>query len=79
MREIMRERNIAVTDREKKEHQEQMLFENFLAQAVLAKQGTDVYQRYLRISSQRFKSGMSAEEIEAVQKRAEEASKDLQP
>ena len=66
-----------MTDREKKEHQEQMLFENFLAQEVLSKKSPEVYQRYLRISSQRFKSGMSAEEIEAVQKRAEEASKDL--
>jgi len=66
-----------MTDREKKEHQEAMLFENQLALEVLNAQKSEEYKRYLRLNSQRYKSGMSAEEIEAVQLRAVEAAKEI--
>jgi len=35
----------------------------------------DEYRHYLRIMNQKLKNGMSADEIEAVQKRAEEAAR----
>jgi len=64
-------------DREMRKFQEDMLFENFLAQEVMQANKDEQYKRYLRINSERFKSGMTAEEIEAVQKRAQTAATEL--
>jgi len=58
------------TDREMRKFQEEVLFENFLAQEVLIAKKHEQYMKYLQITSERAKSGMTAEEIEAVYKRA---------
>ena len=62
-------------DREKREMQENAYYENRYAEEMLAAGKIDEYRHYLRIMNQKLKSGMTASEIEAVQKRAEEAAK----
>jgi len=65
------------TDREMRKFQEEILFENFLAQAVLKEEKIDQYKKYLKITNERARSGMTAEEIDAVQKRAEASAAEL--
>jgi hypothetical protein len=62
------------TDREMRKHQEEMLFENFLAQEMLAANKTDQYKKYLKLANNKAKSGMTAEEIDAVHQRAKESA-----
>jgi len=62
-------------DREKREVQENAYYENRYATEMLTAGKIDEYIHYLKISSQKLKSGMSETEIDAVQKRAEEAAK----
>jgi len=62
-------------DREKREVMENAYYENRYAEEMIAAGKIDEYRHYLKIMSQKLKSGMTAAEIEAVQKRAEEASK----
>jgi len=62
-------------EREKREVQENAFYENQYAQAMLSAGRVDEYLNYLKVNQHKLKSGMTVTEIEAVQKRAEEASK----
>jgi hypothetical protein len=62
------------TEREMKEKQEERLYENFFAQEMLRTNKYSGYQQYLKVSSNRVKSGMTAEEIDAVKQRAIESA-----
>jgi len=64
------------TEREMREKQEERLYENFFAQEMLAANKHNDYKQYLKVSSQRVKSGMTAEEIDAVKQRAIESAKE---
>ena len=59
--------------RELQERQEQALFDNRLAQEFLAKGKAQELMKILEANEFRLSSGMTAEEIDAVTKRAEEA------
>ncbi|MCL2224132.1 MAG: hypothetical protein FWB96_04085 [Defluviitaleaceae bacterium] len=63
-------------NRELQERQELALFENSLAQEFLAKGQHEKLSRYLKMTDKRLRSGMTAEEIDAVKKRAKEAYED---
>jgi hypothetical protein len=63
--------------RELQERQEQALFDNRIAQAFMAKGKAQEFVRFLEASELRLCSGMSAEEIDAVIKRANEACEKL--
>ena len=65
------------TDREMRKYQEEMLYENLLAQEALAANKIDEYKKYLRISNAKTRSGMTAEEIDAVHKRAQFSAQEL--
>ena len=62
------------TEREKREAQELALYENYFAQEMIKKGKMDKYQVYLIAMNERGKNGMTADEIEAVQKRAQNAA-----
>ena len=62
-------------NREMQKYQEEMLLENYFAQEMLKAKKYDEYLKYIEVSNVRLKSGMTAEEIDAVMKRAEEAAK----
>jgi hypothetical protein len=63
------------TEREKKVEQETLLYENYFAQEMLNAGKLEEYCKYLKAMSERGKNGMTADEIEAVQKRAQNAAK----
>jgi len=63
-----------MTDREMKKHQEEMLYENYFAQEMLSANKLEGYKQYLAVTNRKAKSGMNADEIEAVQKRAQESA-----
>ena len=60
-------------EREIKEKQEDRLFENEFSQGMLRANKISEYKRYLQVTNAKTKSGMTAEEIDAVRKRAEES------
>ncbi|MCL2216513.1 MAG: hypothetical protein FWB91_05775 [Defluviitaleaceae bacterium] len=62
------------TEREKREAQELAYYENQYAQAMLDAGKLDEYKNYLKTIQHRLKCGMTADEIDAVQKRAKEAA-----
>jgi len=62
-------------EREKREMLESAYYENRYAAEMLGAGKIDEYMHYLKIMNQKLKSGMTAVEIEAVQKRAEEAAR----
>jgi hypothetical protein len=62
-------------DREKLEMLESAYYENRYAEEMLSAGKIKEYMHYLKIMNQKLKCGMTATEIEAVQKRAEEAAK----
>lgn len=62
-----------VSEREMKEKQEEMLFDNCLAQEFLKNGKADALNVYLKTTSFRLKSGMSDNEIELVEERAKKA------
>ena len=66
------------SEREMKEKQEERLYENYFAQEMLKANKYNGYQQYLKVSSNRVKSGMSAEEIDAVKQRAVESAKEYE-
>lgn len=66
-----------MTDREMRKYQEELLFENFLTKEMLEAKKQDALIRYLSVSSARTKSGMTAEEIEAIAKRAKDSAEAL--
>jgi hypothetical protein len=61
------------TEREMKKQQEEVLFENVLAQEFLANNKAQELASHLGMTELRLQSGMTAEEIDAVTKRAKEA------
>jgi len=61
--------------KELQERQEQALFDNRLAQELLKNDKPKELASYLGLAELRLQSGMTAEEIDAVSKRAEEAYK----
>jgi len=63
--------------KELQERQEQALFDNRLAQEFLAKGKSQELAKILQANEFRLCSGMTAEEIDAVIKRASEACKRL--
>ena len=63
-----------VTEREKREVQENAYYENRYAKAMLTAGKLDEYLHYLNTTHHKLKNGMTAAEIDAVQKRAEEAA-----
>ena len=63
-------------EREMRTVQESAYYENLYAQEMLKAGKTDEYMAYLKATQHKLKSGMTAEEIDAVQKRAEEAAKE---
>lgn len=63
-------------NKELSERQEMALFENNLAQAFLANGKIESLAMYLKVSDKKLRSGMTAEEIDAVKSRADEAYKD---
>jgi len=62
-------------NREMQKFQEELLFENCFAQEMLAAKKFDEYQRYLDVRKASAISGMTAEEIDAVMKRAQDSAK----
>lgn len=63
------------SEREMRKHQEESLYENLFAQEMLKDNKIDSYRQYLAVTNEKAKCGMTAEEIEAVTKRAQEAAK----
>ena len=64
-------------DRQVRTYQQQLLFENILAQEALAASKIEEYKKYLRISGENAKSGMTNEEIDMVYHRAQVAAEKL--
>lgn len=64
---------VEMHNKELSERQEMALFENNLAQAFLKNGKTESLAMYLKVSDKRLKSGMTADEIDAVKNRADEA------
>jgi hypothetical protein len=62
-------------NREMQKYQEDALFEIHFAQKMLDAQKYDEYLLYLKFAREKAKSGMTAEEIDAVTKRAEDMAK----
>ena len=62
------------TEREIKEKQEDRLYEYYFAQEILNKGTPDIYKAYTETMSEKAKSGMTAEEIDAVKERARNAA-----
>jgi len=65
-------------EREMKEKQEDRLYEIFFAQEMLAADKISGYRQYLKVYSNKAKSGMTATEIDAVRQRAIDSSKEYQ-
>jgi len=63
------------TGRELQKQQEESLFDNVYAQQYVRAGKTKKLQAHLGAQEKRLQSGMTAEEIEAVTKRAKEAFK----
>ena len=61
------------TEREMKEKQEEQYFDNCLSQEYLKNGKAAELSKYLEMASFRLKSGMSADEIDAVHERARQA------
>lgn len=59
------------TNRELQKHQQEALFDNNLAQLYLSNNKAQKLAAYLNMQELRLQSGMTAEEIDAVKKRAE--------
>ncbi|MCL2356742.1 MAG: hypothetical protein FWC70_06245 [Defluviitaleaceae bacterium] len=64
-------------NREMQKMQEEALFENRLAQELLRKGKTQKLASVLEMNEMKLHSGMTAEEIDAVKKRAENAFKSI--
>jgi hypothetical protein len=62
-------------NREMQKYQEETLFEIHFAEEMLSAKKHDDYMRYLEFAKEKAKSGMTAEEIEAVIKRAQDSAK----
>ena len=62
-------------EREIRKQQEETLFDNILSREFFINGKTDALGSYLEMTSLRLKSGMTADEIDAVTKRAQEAYK----
>ncbi|MCL2223864.1 MAG: hypothetical protein FWB96_02725 [Defluviitaleaceae bacterium] len=62
-------------EREMKKWQEDSLFENIFAQEMLAANKLNGYMQYLAVTNAKAMNGMTADEIDAVKKRAEETAK----
>ena len=63
-----------MNDREKREAQENSLYETHLAKTVLEAGKTDALAMYLAMTFERGKNGMTEDEVDAVKKRAETAA-----
>lgn len=63
------------SEREMRKHQEESLYENIFAQEMLKANKLNDYLQYLAVTNEKAKSGMTAEEIDAVTKRAQESAK----
>jgi len=61
------------SSREMQKQQEEALFDNKLSQEYLSKGNPKELVTYLKMQELRLQSGMTAEEIDAVTKRAEKA------
>jgi hypothetical protein len=61
------------TAREMQKQQEEALFDNQLSLQYLSKGKPQDLETYLKMQTLRLQSGMTAEEIDAVTKRAEQA------
>jgi len=64
-----------VFNREMQKYQEDTLFEIHFAQELIAAKKLDEYIRYLEFAKEKAKSGMTAEEVDAVIKRAQDSAK----
>ena len=65
-------------NRELQERQEMALFETNVALAYLEKGKPEKLVRYLKMCDKRLSNGMTADEIDAVKKRAKEAYEDME-
>ena len=63
------------TEREIKKQQEESLFDNILSREFYKNGKTDALGSHLEMTNLRLRSGMNADEIDAVTKRAQEAYK----
>ena len=72
---MQRKKGVDMMNREMQKHQEELFFENHFAQEMLKSKKYDEYLQYLKVTSERTKSGMTAEEIDAVIKRAQASAK----
>jgi hypothetical protein len=61
-------------EREKREVQENALYEVCFAQKMLKAGRVDEYLHYLKLIQPKCKNGMTSDEIDAVNKRADEAA-----
>lgn len=62
-------------EREKREVQENALYENCYAQKMLQSGMINEYLLYLKLMNEKCKNGMTNDEVEAVERRAENAAK----
>ena len=62
------------TEREKREQQERAYYENRYARAMLAAGKVEEYIYYLDVNHNPLKCGMSPNEVDAIQKRADETA-----
>jgi len=72
---ITRDGKYMTSEREMRKHQEESLYENIFAQEMLKANKLNDYLQYLAVTNEKAKSGMTAEEIDAVTKRALESAK----
>lgn len=66
------------SEREMKEKQEEMLFDNCFSQELLKKGKADKLGVYLKTTNHRLKSGMADNEIELVEERARKAAAEFE-
>ena len=66
------------SEREMRKYQEESLYENIFAQEMLKANKLNGYRQYLAVTNEKAKSGMTAEEIDAVAKRAQESAKNYE-
>jgi hypothetical protein len=65
----------SMINREMQKYQEDTLFEIHFAHQLLSAKKIEEYVKYLDFAMEKAKSGMTAEEIDAVIKRAEDSAK----
>ena len=65
------------TEREKKEAQENALYESQLALEAISTGKTAELVKYLKMMNKKYENGMSNDEVDAVIKRAKEAVQEL--